>query len=166
MSEFHPWEFTCKTCGGHQLTVSHVWTILAGPDTESWQEWGPLEANHFWHFEFKEKIEKEEGNNNNDDDDDDDEVEQWDYAEYAKDDSTSRPEEYEIFEPENNPGNDTFYVNCASCDREIEFGWSEPNCGGRIYPVECSDFIPGEIWPEPRYLDSWQQKHWLRTGKD
>jgi hypothetical protein len=27
-------------------------------------------------------------------------------------------------------------------------------------------FIPGQSWPEPRYLDSWQQKHWLPTGDD
>ena len=61
---------------------------------------------------------------------------------------------------------DKFFVNCASCDREIEFGWSQPNRGGRIFPVECSDFILGEIWPEPRYLDSWHQKGWLRMGDD
>ena len=147
------WEFTCKTCGGHRLNVSRVWTILAGPDTEKWQEWGPLGADHFWRFEFKEKIEKEE-----------EEVERGDFGEYLKDDSTSKPEDYEISDPENNPGNDRFYVNCASCDREIEFGWELPNRGGRIFPVECSDFNPVGIWPEPRYLDSWHQKNWLRRG--
>ena len=73
------------------------------------------------------------------------------FREYAKDTSSSRPEEYEIYEPEENPGNDEFYVNCAGCDRAIEFGWSQPNRGGRIFPVECSDFMPGNIWPEPRY---------------
>ncbi len=146
-------KFTCKTCGGHRTTVSRVWTILAGPDTENWQEWGPLEANHLWHFEFKEKIEKEK----NDD-------AQMDYSEYVKDNSTSSPEEYEIFEQEDNPGNDMFYVNCASCDREIEFGWSQPNRSGLIFPVEWSDFNPVGIWPEPRYLDSWKQKGWLRAA--
>ena len=50
------WEFTCKTCGAHKLTVTRVWHILAGPDSETWQEWGPLEANHLWRFEFKEKL--------------------------------------------------------------------------------------------------------------
>jgi hypothetical protein len=141
------------------LTVSRFWTILAGPDTESWQEWwGLLEADHLWRFEFKEKIEKEK--------DRDDEGERWDFGEYAKDNSSSKPEEYEIYEPEDNPGNDKFFVNCASCDREIEFGWLQPNRGGGIFPVECSDFIPGTIWPEPRYLDSWKQKGWLRMGDD
>jgi hypothetical protein len=158
MNDHQSLEFTCKTCGGHELTVTRVWKILAGPDSERWQEWGPLEADHHWRYEFKEKIEKEKDN--------DDEVERWDFDEYTKDDSSSKPEEYEIFEEESDPEGDEFFVNCASCDREIEFGWSQPNRGGGIFPVECSDFISGEIWPEPRYLDSWQQKHWLRTGGD
>jgi hypothetical protein len=156
MNDKPHWEFICKTCGSHKLTVTRVWSILAGPDSERWQEWGPLEADHLWHYEYKEKIEQNE----------DDEVERGDFGEYAEDDSVSEPEEYEIFEPENNPESDEFYVNCASCDREIEFGWSQPNRGGRIFPTECSDFIPEECWPEPRYFDSWQQKHWLRTGDD
>lgn len=140
------------------MTVTRVWKILAGSDSESWQEWGPLEADHHWRFEFKEKIEKEK------DKDNDDEVERWDFGAYTKDISSSEPEEYEIYEPEYNPGNDKFYVNCASCDREIEFGWSQSNRGGCIFPVECSDFIPGKYWPEPRYLDSWRQKGWLSMG--
>jgi hypothetical protein len=147
------WEFTCKTCGGHKLNVTRVWNILAGPASERWQEWGPLEADHLWDFEYKEKIALESDN----------EVEREDLRELAEDDSGSEPEEYEIFEPEDDPESDEFYVNCAGCDREIEFGWSQPNRGGRIYPVECSDFIPGKDWPEPRYLASWQQRHWLRT---
>jgi len=59
MNEPQPWEFTCKTCGGHSLTVTHVWNILAGPDSENWQEWGPLEPDHLWRYEFKEKVEQE-----------------------------------------------------------------------------------------------------------
>ncbi len=158
MNEHQPWEFTCKTCGSHKLTVYRVWNILAGPESETWQEWGPLEANHLWHFKFKERIEKEEDEN--------DEVERGDFGEFLEDDSSSKPEEYEIYEPHNNPGNDKFYVNCAGCDREIEFGWSQSNRGGGIFPVECSDFIPGKFWPEPRYLDSWQQKGWLQKGDE
>ena len=158
MNDHQPWEFTCNTCGSHKLNVYRFWTILAGLDSESWQEWGSLEADHHWRFEFKEKVEEEK------DRDRDDEVDRWDFPEYTKDNSSSTPEEYEIFEPESNPGNDRFYVNCANCDREIEFGWSQPNRSGLIFPVECSDFIPDGIWPEPRYLDSWQQKGWLSVG--
>ena len=60
MSENNLPKFTCKKCGGHELIVTHIWSILAGPDSESWQEWGPLEADHHWHYDFKEKIEKDE----------------------------------------------------------------------------------------------------------
>jgi hypothetical protein len=159
MNDHRPWEFTCKTCGAHKLTVTRVWHILAGPDSERWQEWGPLEANHLWHFEFKEKMEEVEEDADN----------QMDYrqvfSEYAKDTSVSRLEDNEIYEPQDNPGNDMFFVNCAGCDREIEFGWSQPDRGGRIYPAECSDFIPEKIWPEPRYLNSWHEKDWLKREK-
>ena len=141
----------------HQLTVTRVWHILAGPDSESWQEWGPLEANHLWRYEFKEKIEKAT----------EDKVDRLDYREnffeYANDNAISKPEDYEIHEPHDNPRNDMFYVNCSGCDREIEFGWSQPDRRGGIFPVECSDFKPKEIWPEPRYLNPWLQKHWLGT---
>lgn len=157
MNDHRPWEFTCQSCGSHNLTVTHVWNILAGPQSESWQEWGALDADHSWHFDFKEKIETEE-------EDEEAEVERGDFGEFAEDDSDSEPEEYETYEPEGDPQGDEFYVNCASCDREIEFGWSQPERGGRIYPVECSDFVPGEYWPEPRYWEAWQQKHWLEKN--
>jgi len=154
MIDPEPWIFTCKSCGGHKLTVYRVWNILAGPDGETWQEWGPLEADHTWVFKFKEKVEK----------DTDDEVERGDFGDFAEDDSSSKPEDYEVFESEDNPGNDKFYVNCAGCDREIEFGWSRLDRQGLIFPVELSDFDPLEIWPDPKYVDVWQQKGWLRTG--
>jgi hypothetical protein len=159
MNDTQSWEFTCKTCGGHELTVSRVWKILAGPESECWQEWGPLEANHLWRFKFKEKIEKNE-------DKDKEEVFRRNFSTYNKDNSSSKPEIYEIFEPHNNPGNDKFFVNCASCDREIEFGWSQPDRGGGIFPVECSDFVPGEIWPEPRYLELWHKNNWFKDEDD
>jgi len=158
MNDQQPWKFTCKTCGAHKLTVTRVWEILAGPDSETWQEWGPLEANHLWHFEFKEKIKK----NREDQEDHDDRADyRRDFGKYANDSSISKLTDYEIYEPQNNQGNDMFYVNCAGCDREIEFGWSQPNRGGLIFPTECSDFNPKGIWPEPRYLNSWHKKHWL-----
>ncbi len=105
MNDYQPWEFTCKICGGHNLTVTRIWTTLAGPVSEHWQEWGPLEADHHWHYEFKERVEENP----------DDEVERGDFGEFAEDNSASDPEEYEIFEQQNNPESDEFYVNCASC---------------------------------------------------
>jgi hypothetical protein len=51
-------KFTCKSCGGHELTIAHVWNIQAGNDSESWREWGPLKDNHHWQYEFKERSRK------------------------------------------------------------------------------------------------------------
>lgn len=158
MNNHQSWEFTCKTCDGHSLTVTHVWNTLAGPESENWREWGPLQKDHLWRYDDKEKIGKEE--------DEDNEVERGDFGEFAEDDSDSEPEEYETFEQEGDPESDEYYVNCEGCDREIEFGWSQPDRGGRIFPVECSDFAPGKFWPEPRHWDSRQQKHWLRKEDD
>ena len=140
MNKHQSWEFTCKTCGAHELSVTHVWTILAGLESETWQEWGALKPDHHWSFKFKEMVEEVES----------DEVERGDLDEFAEDDSDSEPEEYETLESERDSESDEFYVNCAGCDREIEFGWQKPNRAGGIFPVECSDFTPGEIWPEPR----------------
>ena len=155
MKDIQPWTFTCKTCGGHELTVTHMWSILAGEASESWQEWGPLEAGHLWHYDYKEKIEKPG---------DTEEAELGDFGEFAEDDSDSEPEEYEVIEPQSDPEGDEFHVNCANCDREIEFGWSQLDQHGLILPVEVSDFDPSECWPDPKYLNFWRQKGWLRSG--
>ena len=58
--------------------------------------------------------------------------------------------------------NHEFYVRCAGCDREIEFGWSHPGRGGRIWPAESSDFNPWKSWPEPRYRGKWLERGWIR----
>ena len=149
-------KFTCKECGGHDLIVTHVWSNLAGANSERWQEWGPFKDNHHWQYEFKEKIEENP----------DDESQIGDFGEFEEDESASEPEEYEIFETETDRESDEFFVNCGNCDREIEFGWSQPDRRGLILPVEFSDFIPSESWPDPKYLDFWQKKGWLRTMDD
>ena len=154
MNEHIGSKFSCKTCGGHQLIVTHVWNILADTSSERWQEWGPLKDDHHWHYEFKEKVEK----------DADHDVQRGDLGEFTKDDSASEPEEYEIYEAKDDAESDEFYVNCGNCDREIEFGWSQPDRRGLIFPVEFSDFNPLESWPDPKYLDVWQQRGWFRTG--
>lgn len=55
-----------------------------------------------------------------------------------------------------------FYVRCRGCDREIEFGWSHPGRGGRIWPLESKEFNPWKCWPEPRYYDNWLKRGWIR----
>lgn len=59
-------------------------------------------------------------------------------------------------------GRRRFFVRCDNCGREIEFGWSHPDRGGRIWPVEASCFNPWKSWPEPRYRRAWKQRKWLR----
>jgi hypothetical protein len=131
--------------------VTHVWNILAGPDGERWQEWGPLNDDHHWQYEFKEKIE----------DNANDEVQKGDFSEFEENDSDSEPEDYEIYETETSRESDEFFVNCENCDLEIAFGWSQPDRHGLIFPVEFSDFLPSESWPDPKYLEIWQQRGWL-----
>jgi hypothetical protein len=55
-----------------------------------------------------------------------------------------------------------YFVRCESCDREIEFGWSHPGRGGRIWPVEASCFNPWLSFPEQRYRKAWRKKGWQR----
>jgi len=153
MSQDNASRFTCEKCGGHELTVVHVWNIQAGTNSESWREWGPLRDDHHWQYEFKEKIEK----------DPDDAVQRGDFGEFEEDDSASEPEEYETHETHTDREGDEFFVNCGNCDREIEFGWSQPDRRGLILPVESSDFVAAESWPDPKYVDAWQRRGWLRT---
>lgn len=79
MKDNNAFKFTCTSCGGHNLIVTHVWSILAGTNTERWQEWGPLKDNHHWRYEFKEKIEKNA----------DDEVQRGYFGEIEEDDSAT-----------------------------------------------------------------------------
>jgi hypothetical protein len=147
------YKFTCHSCSGHSLIVTHVWSTLAGTASERWQEWGPLGDNHHWQFQFKEKIEKNE----------DDEVHRGDVGAYEEDDSSTEPEAYEINETETNRENDEYFVNCENCDREIEFGWSHPERHGIILPAEFSDFTPSACWADPKYSKHWRLKGWGRT---
>ncbi len=57
---------------------------------------------------------------------------------------------------------DYIAVECGGCGREVEFGWSHSDRGGRIWPVEASDFKRRLSWPEPRYREAWGARGWLR----
>jgi hypothetical protein len=146
-------KFACNKCGGHELIVTHNWIVQAGTDSESWREWGRLKNDHHWQYEFKEKMGANE----------DDEVQRGDFSRFQDDDSSSEPEDFELNESATNRESDEFFINCGDCDREIEFGWSEPDRRGLILPVEFSDFDHAEGWPDPKYVDAWQLRGWLRT---
>lgn len=150
MSDTDVFKFTCKECGGHNLIVTHVWTILAGVNSERWQEWGPLGNNHHWHYEYREKIENDIEN----------EIQGDGVGDFDEDDTESG--EYEVYQTGNGQENDEFFVNCETCDREVEFGWSKPDRRGLIFPVEFRDFVALDSWPDPKYMNDWQQKDWLK----
>ena len=163
--------YTCVECGCHEFIVVHEYTL-----TEPYSEQvlcdcdgtddgiafvrqahtatpylasGELDDEHHWHEEWPEPMAEAE------DQEDESEVFCGDCAENN---------EIQIAEDEGEYGDDEFYVRCNDCDREIEFGWSHPDRGGRIWPVEASDFNPWKSWPEPRYRDAWAAKNWLRPG--
>jgi len=58
MKDNSAFKFTCNSCSGHRLIVTHVWSILAGTNTERWQEWGPLKDNHHWNMGLRRRLRK------------------------------------------------------------------------------------------------------------
>jgi len=52
-------------------------------------------------------------------------------------------------------------LHCGGCKRPLEFGWEHPNCRGRTYPVECRDFDPKKLHPDPRFKRRWKKRGWL-----
>lgn len=58
-----------------------------------------------------------------------------------------------------------FYVVCANCGREIEFGWTYTGRDAFIWPAEFADFDPRKCTPEPRYRDRWLKRGWLSSIK-
>jgi hypothetical protein len=124
-------KFNCKTCGCNELTVTHQYDIVYKDGRDTWQESGPLDDNHHWSYENTEKLESQT---------------EW---------GTLEEREYYPDAPDietmTDPDSHEYFVNCAGCDREIEFGWSHPDRAGRIWPAECDDFTAGRAWLEPRY---------------
>ncbi len=164
--------YTCEQCGCHELIVVHQYTLTKSYATEvpcscegaangiasvsqshvttAFEVRGELDDTHHWHESDDEEIEQVE--------DEEDESEVFCLSCSQENAESSIVEE----EGEPEPGDHEFYVRCADCDREIEFGWSHPDQMGRIWPVESSDFNPWKSWPEPRYRDAWAAKDWLR----
>lgn len=133
------WEFTCKKCNCHDLIVTRFFDLISEYHRVKWREWGSLDDYHQWEYDEGELIERE--------------------TDWEIEGSFPEGEELDLDSVE-------FFVNCADCDREIEFGWSHPDRMGRIWPAECSDFNPWKSWPEPRYRENWKNKNWLRPGTE
>ncbi len=71
----------------------------------------------------------------------------------------------EICEPEVDRDDDAgdLTIRCGGCDREIEFGYSHPNKQGCIFLGEDdSAFDPLRTFPDPKYMEKWRARGWLR----
>lgn len=163
-NEFQDMTFTCKDCGGNKLDVFYKYSTITrfervdkddlkvyeGRLIEEWEQFGELDDDHRVTWGASSRFGAEE------------EIDDWydiDESELHKYD-----EEGSYQEAITDEESEEFFVLCWGCRREIEFGWSHPDRGGRIWPVECPDFNPWKSWPEPRYIDSWREKGWLRPG--
>lgn len=177
MSEKAEHQFTCKNCGSHDLRVVREYMIVnyctetlpcdCGSTSDgiaaqydyhvatSYREWGLLDDTHHWEKEESEKLDEPS-------EEDGFEVFCEKCYETAPEDDWQQEEENAEQDSEQAPDSTEFYVYCDRCEREIEFGWSHPDRGGRIWPAECTDFNPWKSWPEPRYRESWAKKNWLR----
>jgi hypothetical protein len=172
-------DFTCAQCGCTELIVEHEYTVVEefthtlACDCDE----GPLDgiAAQFTNEVRTQMCERGEL-------DEEHRVEDWDDREEL--DTETECIQREVFcadyhenatendweVEENDPRDatveeDECWVRCAGCDREIEFGWSHPNRGGRIWPAESKDFNPWKCWPEPPFQEAWKQKGWLRPGR-
>lgn len=74
----------------------------------------------------------------------------------------------DVSEPEVDSDNDAadLTIRCGGCDREIEFGYSHANKQGRIFLGEDdSDFNPWRTFPDPKYIEKWRARGWLRPNR-
>jgi hypothetical protein len=166
--------FTCKKCGGHDLRVVHEYTLI-----EEYEETLPcvcrkrdssVAAVRHYHFQTQMREGSWLDGDHHFDDVDDREKGDRDTLKDKMDVSCSHCLERssasdwaveQIGEAEID--NEKFSVHCT-CGREVEFGWSHPDRGGRIWPAECSDFNPWRSFPEERFTESWRKKGWLRPA--
>ncbi|MBI4492477.1 MAG: hypothetical protein HY690_06760 [Chloroflexi bacterium] len=165
--------FTCKECGAHELVVTHTYAVVA-PYTASapctcgqasdgvavervyhltipYHEWGLLDERHQWTYEESEEVagaQKQEDRSQV-------------FCSGCLEGIPADAWETSAGAPRVSDDSHEFYVHCDGCEREIEFGWSYPERGGRIWPVECTDFNPSACWPEPRYREVWARRDWL-----
>jgi hypothetical protein len=143
--EVEDYLFTCEACGSHELYVEHYYTTWLG--------------DHYTHHVERASLNIEDTAEHRPED-----WEKPEEVESGRDDSVDVDDD-EDYEEELDEESHEWYVRCEGCDREISFGWSHPDRGGRIWPSECSDFNPWKCWPEPRYWEEWGKRGWLRPQK-
>jgi len=169
--------FTCKKCSSHDILIASLYTVLEDhksilpckcPTSSNgiaaiqsifleklYEDYGYLDQKHQWEFVHKNNlIDRKEV-------DSDFELlccKCFFIYEIDKQKWTTHIERRELSEE-----SVELHVSCGGCGHEIEFGWSEPDRTGQIWPVECIDFNPEKVWPEPRFRERWSQKGWTRS---
>lgn len=165
--------FKCKDCGSTELYVEHEYTVIEEEtDTlectcEEEHEFAVQRIRHIMTpyldtltLDDDHRIGESEESEKFDEDEEEIgyEVQCPTCLEEAKEQDWSTEVEFLKIDEDS----EEFYVRCAGCGREIEFGWSHPGRSGRIWPAESSDFNPWKSWPEPRYQEKWLKRGWIR----
>ena len=170
--------FTCKDCGAHDLIVTHRYRRVdyctstlpcdcgENPDglaarkesqfTTDIEEWGILDNEHRWDYEECEESDEKEEEILEEEILCGECLEHYRLSDWVNIDANAEDDE----------SSHDYYVTCYGCKREIEFGWSHPGYGGRIWPAECSGFHPWLSWPDPKYEEAWEKKDWIKPEGD
>jgi len=169
--------FTCKECGSNNIEVVHSWETITHyresvpcgcevPNRYAYQRIyrKTLESYRCGWLSDYHCVEDWDRPDSIDGDTEDDQKDTL--CEKCLDDALYDQSLTETEELENRrlPGTDTWEVRCGGCRRELEFGWESPDLGGRIFPVECDDFDPDKLYPEPRYEEAWKERGWWSTN--
>jgi len=172
------WTFKCMQCGArNRLCVQHDYMVnepyeqtlactcgtapdgvaarIIGVNVTHMVELGMLDDDHRVEWEVKERRETQDSQ-----DDDQSVVACEACVREATTADWETMEDADVAPDDLDTEEDEWAVYCDGCNREIEFGWSHPDRGGRIWPVEASDFIPRKAWPEPRFAEAWAAKGW------
>lgn len=131
--------------------------VITLENTESVRTCFHLEIDHHFNNPYsKPEIENEK---------DDEEIESDILCESCF--KTARDDEWQTTVRDNNSVaiDSVIRVFCENCSHEIEFGWSHPDQGGRIWPCESKDFNPWKTWPEERYRNAWEERGWIHPSR-
>ena len=166
--------FTCKECASHALVVVHEYTETQHYEVTLECKCGTasdgIAARRLYHTAATCRTEgyldeDHRGEEESDPEEIEDLGEEEDEYELFCDKcvTNAADSDWNVTKQEYKVDDDEFYVYCGGCEplREIEFGWSHPGRGGRIWPVECTDFNPFKSCPELRYIKAWLEKGWI-----
>jgi len=172
--------YTCPECGNHKFKVVYerieeaegTETIPCNCEAERefayqrtyrrWVklfEWGWLDDDHRVGWVERDEVESDSETLS-------DETECDPCLEDHQDCPSLEPPDVEEGDPTVDEQSVTWAVLCSECGKEIEFGWSHPERGGRIWPADSADFNPWKSWPEPRFRETWASKGWLRPDSN